>query len=146
MTTRSLSDARAAFALIGDELVEVGMGTEQAWLLGSDLRALESPPSPSGVRLLPVGDPYLQQRDRATLLEDERARRKLWQPVRGPGGVLVAGEIVGVWRARAAGRRLQVTVEPFSRLARGVREQVEAEAQRVAPFRDCDSASVSSDG
>jgi Winged helix DNA-binding domain len=106
------------------------------------LPALESPPSPAGVRLLPVGDPYLQQRDRATLVEDEQARRKLWQPVRGPGGVLVDGEIVGVWRVRRAGRRLQVTVEPFSRLAGGVPEQIEVEAQRVASLWGSDTALV----
>jgi hypothetical protein len=57
-TARSPSDARTAFELVADELVEVDLGgKERAWVLASDRRALESPPSPSGVRLLPVQDP-----------------------------------------------------------------------------------------
>jgi hypothetical protein len=103
---------------------------------------LASPPVPSGVRLLPVQDPYLQQRDRATLPEDDRARRKLWQPVRGPGGVLVDGNVVGTWRARTAGNRLMVTVEPFDRLPRGARKAIEDEAEQLAPLRGCRTAEV----
>jgi hypothetical protein len=142
-TTRSLTDAKAAFELVADELIEVDLNEGPAWLLASDRKALESPPTPSGVRLLPVQDPFLQQRDRATLLADERARKRLWQPVRGPGGVLVDGEIVGVWRARTSGSRLAVTVEPFGRVPRKARGQVEEEAERLAPFRGCDTAEVS---
>jgi Winged helix DNA-binding domain len=136
-TARSPRDARAAFDLIADELVEVQLLEGPAWHLVSDRKALASPPAPSGVRLLPVQDPYLQQRDRATLLEDDRARRKLWQPVRGPGGVLVDGNVVGTWRARTARDRLMVTVEPFDRLPRDARRAIEDEAEQLAPLRGC---------
>ena len=135
-TARSPRDAKAAFDLISDQLaqVEVG-GKERGWLLASDLGALESPPSPSGVRLLPTQDPYLQQRDRATLVPDPSARKKVWQPVRGPGAVLADGEIVGTWRGRTAGGRMRVDVEPFGRLRRGGRAEIEDEADRVALVR-----------
>ncbi|HZB04653.1 MAG TPA: winged helix DNA-binding domain-containing protein [Actinomycetota bacterium] len=141
-TARSPRDARAAFDLIADELVEVRLPEGPSWHLVSDRKALASPPAPSGVRLLPVQDPYLQQRDRATLLEDDRARRKLWQPVRGPGGVLVDGNVVGTWRARTARDRLMVTVEPFDRLPRGARRAIEDEAEQLAPLRGCRVAEV----
>jgi hypothetical protein len=141
-TARSPRDAKVAFELIADELVDVRLPEGPAWHLISDRKALASPPVPSGVRLLPVQDPYLQQRDRATLLEDDRARRKLWRPVSGPGGVLVDGDVVGVWRARTAGDRLMVSVEPFDRLPRDTRRAIEDEAEQLAPLRGCRTAEV----
>jgi hypothetical protein len=130
-TERSLADAREGFSLIEEELVEIPLGRSKAWLLNRDQNALSSPPQPSGVRLLPVQDPYLQQRDRATVLPDEQDRRRLWQAVRGPGGVLVDGEIVGTWRPRKAGAKLKVL------------DGIEAGAERIAPFRGCETAEVS---
>jgi hypothetical protein len=141
-TARSPRDAKAAFELVAGELVEVHVARGRAWLLSADEKAIESPPRSSGARLLPVQDPFLQQRDRTVLVEDEWARRRLWRPVRGPGAVLVDGEIAGAWQARKAGSRLQVSVEPFRRLAVHVRAQIEEEAERLAPFRGLDSTEV----
>ena len=141
-TQRSLADAKEAFSLIREELLEVTVDRKKAWLLRRDEKHLSHPPEPAGIRLLPVQDPYLQQRDRATLLPEQASRRKLWQPIRGPGGVLVEGDIVGTWRARTKGTRLEVTIEPFGRLPRGARDGIETEAERIAPFRRCEAAEV----
>ena len=141
-TQRSVGDARDAFSLIEEELIEVAVDGKKAWLLGSDRKTLASPPEPEGTRLLPVQDPFLQQRDRSTLLPQEAARRQLWQAIRGPGGVLVNGAIVGTWRARTKRPRLEVTIEPFGRLSKDARHAVAAEAERIAPFRDCESVEV----
>ena len=134
-TQRDLADAKDAFSLIGEELDEVDADGKNALLLRSDREGLGSPPEPRGVRLLPVQDPYLQQRDRAALLPDVSMRRKLWQPVRGPGGVLADGEVVGTWRVRSQGRHLGVTIEPFKPLRPGTRVAIGAEAERIAAFR-----------
>jgi Winged helix DNA-binding domain len=56
--------------------------------------------------------------------------------------VLVDGEIVGIWRARTKGTRLEVSVEPFGRPARRARDAIEEEAVRLAPFRECESVEV----
>jgi Winged helix DNA-binding domain len=141
-TDRSVADARDAFRLIEAETAEVSLGRSTALFLARDRRSLASPPEPRGVRLLPVQDPYLQQRDRATVLPKDADRRKLWQPVGGPGGVLVDGEIVGIWRARTKDTRLEVSVEPFGRPARRARDAIEEEAVRLAPFRECESVEV----
>jgi hypothetical protein len=141
-TGRSPADAKAAFGLVADELVEVDVDDGRAWLLMSDQKALDSAPAPSGVRLLPVLDPFLQQRDRATLIPDDRARRKVWQPTSGPGAVLAAGKIVATWRASTKGRRLSVSVEPLGPLPRPARGAIEVEAQGIAPFRDCETVEV----
>lgn len=141
-TERSLADARAAFSLLENELDEVTSGGTKAWILRADAKELASPPEPRGVRLLPPQDPYLQQRDRATVLSDAEARKRVWQPVRGPGAVLADGEIVGAWRSRVNKARLGVEVEPFARLMRPVRESLVEEAERIAPFRGCETADV----
>jgi hypothetical protein len=142
-TGRSPKDAKAAFNLVADELEEVELDSkERGLLLTSDLDTLEAPPDPSGVRLLPARDPYLQSRDRAMLIADASARRKLWQPVSGPGAVLADGEIVGTWRARTAGDRLRVEVEPFGRLNRTFHTAIEAEAGAAAVARGLGSAEI----
>jgi hypothetical protein len=141
-TQRSLADAKQAFRLIESEVEEVGLGRAKTMLLARDRKALASPPEPTGVRLLPVGDPYLQQRDRATVVPDEVRRRKLWQPTSGPGGVLVDGEVTGVWRMRTSAKRLDIAVEPFKQLTRKVRGAIENEAERVASIRSSASVDV----
>ncbi len=141
-TQRSLADAKEAFRLIESEVEDITVGRAKAVLLARDRKALASPPEPSGVRLLPVGDPYLQQRDRTTVVADEGHRRKLWQPTRGPGGVVVHGEVVGVWRARTSRGRLAIAVEPFQRLSRRARGEVEDEAERIASIRSSESFEV----
>lgn len=145
-TQRSLADAKQALRLIEGELTEVKMAGKNALLLAADEQALDSPPEAKGLRLLPVQDPYLQQRDRATLLPDQTARRRLWQAVRGPGALLVDGVVTGTWRGRVKGDRWEVEVEPFGHLPAKVRNTISDEAEVVAPFKGCSSAVVEVSG
>ncbi|MEJ2890904.1 DNA glycosylase AlkZ-like family protein [Actinomycetospora aeridis] len=81
--------------------------------------------TPSGVRLLPPGDPFLLSPDRELLVPDDARRRAVWP--RGtpqPGALLVDGEFAGTWRRR--GHRVDVT--PFGPLTRGTRRSAEEEA------------------
>ncbi|GAA2800746.1 DNA glycosylase AlkZ-like family protein [Saccharopolyspora taberi] len=74
-----------------DDLAPVRVEGRQMWARREDLAALESPPEPSGVRLVPVGDPYLQARNRDLTVPDERRRKALWGPAATAGAVLVGG-------------------------------------------------------
>ena len=141
-TQRSLADTKQALGLVGGEVTEVKVAGKNALLLAADEQALDSPPEAKGVRLLPVQDPYLQQRDRATLLPDQTARRRLWQAVRGPGALLVDGIVTGTWRGRVRGERWEVGIEPFGRLPTKVREVISDEAETMAPLKGCSSAVV----
>jgi hypothetical protein len=93
-------------------------GAFAEWTLRSpaDADALADPPSADGVRLLPTQDPFLQQRDRATLLPDPALRRRPWRPVGGPGLLLLDGRPAATWRFQVHRERLRVTVEPFGTL------------------------------
>jgi hypothetical protein len=57
--------------------------------------------------------------------------------------VLADGEIVGTWRARTAGKRLDVAVELFQSIRRATRDEIHTEAARIAPFRSCETVAVS---
>jgi DNA glycosylase AlkZ-like len=141
-TTRSVADARDAFALLDEELVEIDAAGTKAWALAADAEALAGPPQADGIRLLPPQDPYLQQRDRTTLLPDKTLHPRVWRPVRPPGVVLTAGQLVATWRSRRAGKRLAVTVEPFAPSATPTRAAIQAEADRIALLRDCEAAQL----
>ncbi|HZC29766.1 MAG TPA: crosslink repair DNA glycosylase YcaQ family protein [Gaiellaceae bacterium] len=111
-----------------DELAEVG----KAWVLREDEGELESPPEPTGVRLLPPGDPFLQKPNRPLVAPDDALRKRLFRPVASPGAVLKDGRLVGLWRMKAKGRKAEVAVEKVGRLAK---KDVADEARRIAPLR-----------
>jgi hypothetical protein len=124
---------------VAGDLVEVPVGKGKAWLLKEDMRALESPPAAEGLRLLPPGDPYLQKPNRPLLAADPELRKRLFRPVASPGAVLRDGRLAGLWRAKARGRKVEITVEQLGRLPRG---ELEDEAQRVAQLRGAAEAVI----
>jgi hypothetical protein len=87
------------------------------------------------VRLLGRFDDYLLGwRGRDLILDPRHARR-----IQAGGGwihpaVVVDGRVVGTWRARRAGDRLEVSVEPFGRLPAGSRPGLEAEVADLGRF------------
>jgi Winged helix DNA-binding domain len=121
------------------ELAEIRVDTRTAWLMSEDVGALESPPTAEGIRLLPPGDPYLQKPNRPLLAPDPELHKRLFRPVASPGAVLRNGRLIGLWKAKAKGRRTELTVEPLGRLARG---DLEDEAQRVAQLRGAAECTV----
>ena len=88
------------------------------------MRTAETAPAP--VRLLPSGDAYflLAGAERELLVPRAEQRERLWTSRVWPGALLVEGEIRGTWR-RA---QHTVRVDAWSRLSRGTRAAIEAEA------------------
>jgi hypothetical protein len=107
------SEARESFSALGDEIVDVRLDGKKAAALDADIQALGDATAGAveGVRLIPAGDAFLQQRDRATLIADGDHRKKLWKPAGAPGLVLVDGMAAGVWRQKQAKDHLDVTAE-----------------------------------
>jgi Winged helix DNA-binding domain len=121
------------------DLAEVRVGESRAWLMREDMAALESPPAAEGIRLIPAGDPYLQKPNRPLLTPDPELRKRLFRPVASPGAVLRDGRLTGLWRAKAKGRKVEITVEKLGRLPR---EGLEEQAQRVAELRGAGEAAL----
>jgi DNA glycosylase AlkZ-like len=122
--------AAAAFEALRGSLTPVRTPVGDAWMLTRDEAALRAAPGPAApARLLPSGDAYflLQGTDRDLLVPDAARRRELWTSRVWPGGVLVAGEIVGTWRRADT----VMTVQPWRRLSRAERDAVTAEAESL---------------
>jgi len=119
--------AATAFASLEGSLLAVRTPLGDEWLLADDepaIRAAEMAPAPA--RLLPSGDSYflLDGAERELLVPRADQRELLWTPRVWPGALLVEGGIRGTWR------RAQhiVRIEAWTRLSRGTREAIEAEA------------------
>ena len=119
--------AATAFASLEASLLPVRTPLGDEWLLADDervVRAAETAPAPA--RLLPSGDSYflLDGAERELLIPQAAQRERLWTPRVWPGALLVDGEIRGTWR-RA---QHTVRIDAWSRLTRGMRNAIEAEA------------------
>ncbi|MFI9011331.1 DNA glycosylase AlkZ-like family protein [Actinosynnema sp. NPDC053489] len=120
-----------------DDLVAV---SKRAWLPADRMAAFENPPEPEVVRLLPPLDPYLNARDRDLLVPDKEHQKQVWRILGRRGALLVDGEILGTWQARATGPRLDVKVAPFVPLDV---DMFAEEATRLAAARGLAEAAVS---
>lgn len=120
--------AAAAFSALAGSLLAVRTPLGDEWLLAADEPdARAAATAPSSARLLPSGDAYFlfhQAAERALLVPAADQREQLWTSRVWPGALLVEGEIRGTWR-RAQQR---VRIDAWTRLTRGLRDAVEAEA------------------
>jgi hypothetical protein len=102
--------ARRMWKSISNEMEPVKtFDGKSAFILSEDRDLLRSPPALHRELLLLGGhDPYLDQRDRHILLDDNALRKKVWQSVSNPGAVLRRGEIIGIWTAKKKGKGMEV--------------------------------------
>jgi hypothetical protein len=127
-------------AALGDEAVEVDLGRDRAWVLARDLPEISAAESADTARLLPAFDPWVVGASRtAPTMLDPQHKARVYRPQGWFSPVLlVNGRSVGVWKHVRKGRRLLVEIEPFGRVPAWARAQVEAEAEGLAEFLDCE--------
>lgn len=125
--------ARQALEGIEGELAEVSVEGRRAYALADDARALTRASADGPARLVAGFDPYVVSFHPRDALVDREftarvSRTAGWiSPV-----VLVQGRAGGVWAHKLRGRVLEVTVEPFGRLATARRRELDGEAERLA--------------
>ena len=93
---------------------------------------LPDPDTPAPVRFLPVWDATLLVHARRTGILPEEHRPQVFN-VKTPHSVntfLVDGQVAGTWRYEKG----RVSPEPFGRLPKAVRKEVDEEAERLAAF------------
>ncbi|HWN23173.1 MAG TPA: winged helix DNA-binding domain-containing protein [Gaiellaceae bacterium] len=134
-THLKVKDAKALLDSIADELVEVDVEGRSAWLLAGKERR---PATPAGVRLIAEYDALVMGfRERERLFPPEAVERTKAHGkgrLEGPGALswlLVDGVVTGTWSRKRAGKRIELRVQPFRRLAKAQRGELEAEAERV---------------
>lgn len=141
-TRIGVADARQRFTELADDLQEVNWGVRPRWILREDSDELRGARPPSGVRLLPPGDPYLLARDRATLIPDPSKRKVVWPSLGAPGTLVVDGEIAATWRSQKKSGVLRVQISYFDRPIAKAAALIEQEAQLLAELRGCRTAEV----
>jgi len=93
---------------------------------------LPDPGTPAPVRFLPTWDATLLVHARRTQILPERHRSRVFD-TKTPHSVptfTVDGQVAGTWREEKGG----VRIEPFERLSREVRREVDEEAERLRAF------------
>jgi Winged helix DNA-binding domain len=133
-----VADVRARWP---EDAVEVTVNGERRWLLPDDGASDADPPRV--LRLLGPYDLFLQARDRELLTDDAARAKALWPVLGRPGAVLVDGAVAGTWRARKAGRRTNVAVTAWRRIARG---RLAEQAELLAAFRNTELGALDIDG
>jgi winged helix DNA-binding protein len=125
--------AKTQLTPLGDELVEVSVEGRAAFALAADRSALRSAKADGPARLLAGFDPYVVGFfPREGLVEDEFlarvSRTAGWiSPV-----VVVAGRTAGVWQHKLKRGTMEITIEPFGKLAAARRRELDADAERLA--------------
>lgn len=111
-----LTEVRAAFEAVKDQLVELEYGSSSYWMSPETASLLDTGvPGARSVLLLPGFDEFLLgYQDRSLVLPPEHANKIV------PGGngvfkktVVVAGEVVGTWAREGTGRTAAVVPELF---------------------------------
>ena len=88
--------------------------------------------TPAPVRFLPVWDATLLVHARRTQILPEKYRSRVFN-TKTPHSVnafLVDGQVAGTWKYEKG----KIRVEPFGRLPKGVRAELDDEAERLAEF------------
>jgi Winged helix DNA-binding domain len=127
---------KTMLAALGDEAVELEIDGDRAWALAADVETIASAAPPDTARLLPAFDPWVVGTARYLPAQlDPALKARVYRPQGWISPVvLVNGRMLGVWKHERKGRRLDVTIEPFGRLPRWARAQLEGEADRLAAF------------
>jgi hypothetical protein len=114
------------------DLEPVTIEGEPHWTTPGDTAVPQD--QPTGVHLLPYFDTYAYAvgNDRVRLNPGKAATR-----AKGNFQVLlVDGVVGGLWHQRRSGRRVAVTVEPFTRLTSPRRRELENQVTRIATILD----------
>jgi winged helix DNA-binding protein len=119
------------------QIAEIEIEGSRGWALVADVKAIERATDPVGVRLLPHFDAYVNDLPRRVhallpVEQHDRVHRIAgWvSPV-----VIVDGRVAGTWEI-GGGKRGVVEVVPFGRWRGGARQELAAEADRIAAFLD----------
>jgi hypothetical protein len=122
-----------------EDAVEVSVEGKKKWLLGEVLEPA------AAVRLLGPYDLLVQGSDRDLLVPDAAHRKVLWPTLGRPGPLLAGGEIVGWWRPRAKGKKLDLEVELWQPKA-ATKKTIGEQGERLAAHRGLILGSITGSG
>ncbi len=133
-----MSEAKAVWALMHEELAEVDVEGARRWILRHDYNELKSSRFNDEIlRLLPTFDPFLLGHQETSHLVEPGHYKRVYRKAGWISAVvLLNGRIIGTWSHSSRGKRFCVEVEPFQKLSKAVRTGIEEEAASLGVFRE----------
>ncbi len=131
-----VATARQRITALGDEVSFVEVDGKKAWMLAGDVAEIRHASLERSVRLIPAFDQYVIGASRhAEHLMAGGSRALVYRPQGWISPVLlVNGFMHGVWRHEIKGKRVEVSISPFLKVARWIGAAAEEEAERLAQF------------
>jgi hypothetical protein len=117
-------------------LAEVDVDGRTTWIPESEMDLLLDPPEPPRALLVPTSDPFLQDRNKPFLVPDKAFHKAMWPVIGQPGAVLVDGDVAGVWRTKASGRKkLEIRITEFTPIEKDARGVLTEAAELIGQLR-----------
>lgn len=137
----SEKQGRRMWNLIAEELEPVTVSGKKAFILSGDRERLFSPAACKRQLLLLGGhDPFLDQRDRSVLLEDNSLHREIWKTTTNPGAILYRGEIIGIWTSKKKSKGMEIAINLWKNSQE--KQKLSTLAEQYAAFRQQKLVSV----
>lgn len=131
----ALTETRAAWALLQEELTELDVEGQSVWLLASESPALANGTRPSRtVRLLPAFDTYLLGYHDRDLAVPPKYQDRVFHGGEIVPTVLVDGCAAGTWRYEQQGKQIRIKATPFSSFTSEVCGLIAEEVNDIGRF------------
>lgn len=128
--------ARRLWDTVSGETVSVQVQGKPRHMLSADMDDLTSAECDDGkLLLLGAHDPYLDLKDRETILQDKARQKTVWQYVANPGAILKGGRIIGIWKTKTARDKLDVFMTIWEPVSSAQKKGLEQLAEEYAAFR-----------
>jgi len=132
----SSQQAHRLWNTIADEMVPIQIEGKTCYMLSADMDNLRSAEGDEEkLILLGAHDPYLDMRDRTIILEDKSFHKDVWKYVANPGVVLKGGRIIGTWKIKTIGKKLDLSVMTWETITTAEQQILKQLAEEYAAFR-----------
>jgi hypothetical protein len=127
-------DVKSTWGAMEGELTEVRVNGSRAWILTKDVQEIAAARLRKPVKLLPLFDVYLLQRNREQLVGPSDYKKVYRDQAWISAVVLERGRIAGVWAHRRKAKSIEMTVTPFRPVTRALRHGISTEAEQLGRF------------
>ena len=132
----STQQAHRLWGAVSDELAPVRVMGKTRYILAADVDTLlHAGRGGETLRLLGAHDPYLDLRDKTTILEDESLHKAVWKYVANPGAVLKNGRVIGTWKTKASKGKLDAAISLWVPTRASEQKALQGLAEEYALFR-----------
>lgn len=139
----SSKQAKRLWQGTADEICPVKVENQTRYMHQADLgNILSAELQQSKITLLTAHDPYLDLKDRTTILEDKILHPLVWKTVANPNVVLKDGAIVGIWTGKVQNGALAIKLLPFEKMRASEQKTIENLIQEYADFRELQIQSI----